>query len=52
MIARILDKLADTHPRAALALLFTMIFAFCVVVGGVFVVAVAAAASFIYSLGA
>jgi hypothetical protein len=52
MIARLLDKLADTHPRFAVALLFGFAVAGCFVAAAVFVVFVAAAASFILFLGA
>jgi hypothetical protein len=52
MISRFLDRLADTHPRLAVALLCVVAVAGCVAFAAVFVVFVAAAASFILFLGA
>ena len=52
MIARLLDRLADSHPRLAMALEFGFVALGCVAFAAVFVVFVAAAASFILFLGA
>jgi hypothetical protein len=52
MIACILDKLADTHPRLAVALVFGFAVAGCFVVAAVVWLGLVAAAALIYSLGA
>jgi len=52
MITRLLDRLADTHPRTAMALVFGFAALGCVAFAVVVWVVLSAAATFIFALGA
>ena len=52
MIARFLDRLADTHPRTAMALVFAGIVGFGVLVAAVCTLFLYAASLFIFFAGA